>query len=193
MMGPPSKAYRETVDFCIDKVKYTADQTNTKLKFLTEVKERFPDAIPTWEEYHFLSKSLSVSDCTNIEPEQVAGYETSLSPYVKIGCYKVFPADPETRDPKKFHKLSMRSDKLYQYPSIIEAIKNVMSKERKPGYWCKKLQDWYDKEKEEGRVLDIKFFPNLENNDIDVEDAAREAYEVVTGQRETVDVTDEKL
>lgn len=54
--------------------------------------------------------------------------------------------------------------------------------------YCEKLQKWYEQEKKEGRLVDIGFYPG-ENRDALIEDAAREVYEVVTGARESYDLT----
>ena len=58
--------------------------------------------------------------------------------------------------------------------------------------YCEKLQEWYAKEKKEGRLIDIRFYPG-ENRDALIEDAAREVYEVVTGVRESYDLTNEEI
>ena len=58
--------------------------------------------------------------------------------------------------------------------------------------YCEKLQEWYEKEKKEGRLIDIRFYPGT-NRDALIEDAAREVYEVVTGVRESYDLTNEEL
>lgn len=61
-----------------------------------------------------------------------------------------------------------------------------------PGYWCKKLSEWQEQAEKEG-LLDIKFFPYLHPQDpeVDIEDAARAAYELITGEGE--DITDKTL
>ena len=55
----------------------------------------------------------------------------------------------------------------------------------KPGYWCKKLQDWFDAQEEESKI-----FFDLAPGDHDIEELAKEAYKILSGQRESVPLTE---
>lgn len=54
-----------------------------------------------------------------------------------------------------------------------------------PGYWCKKLQDYIDSNK----ITYFNVFPGENINTLDIEGVAQEIYEVLSGQRKGIDLT----
>ncbi len=59
-----------------------------------------------------------------------------------------------------------------------------------PGYWCNKLHEWSENQKKKG-LLDVKY--DLSPGDRDIEEVAKELYEVLSGQLDYVDITNKDL
>jgi hypothetical protein len=58
------------------------------------------------------------------------------------------------------------------------------------GYWCNKLRNW-EKEARKNGLIGLNFF--IGSNPVSLEEAAREVYEVLSGNRKTIDITGEIL
>jgi hypothetical protein len=55
--------------------------------------------------------------------------------------------------------------------------------------YSKQLRDWFEKEKSEHGLIDMKFFPGTDREQL-LDDVAREVLEVVTGKREVDEWTE---